>query len=73
LTSRAPEETSAAIGNLEKDIKDRIAKGEIPPALAKQYDIQLEILKDKGLPDMELIAFPGFFGARGKSFRRWHL
>ncbi|TEB12679.1 alcohol oxidase [Coprinellus micaceus] len=64
LTSRAPEETSAAIGNLEKDIKDRIAKGEIPPALAKQYDIQLETLKDKGLPDMELIAFPGFFGAR---------
>lgn len=64
LTSRAPEETSAAINELERDIKARIAKGEIPPALAKQYELQLEALKDNTHPDMELIAFPGYFMAR---------
>ncbi|KAJ2925508.1 hypothetical protein H1R20_g11585, partial [Candolleomyces eurysporus] len=61
LTTRDPVGTAKLIENLEKDIKERIDRGEIPPALAKQYEIQLATLKDDGLPDMELIIFPGYF------------
>ncbi|RXW15191.1 hypothetical protein EST38_g10664 [Candolleomyces aberdarensis] len=61
LTARDPVGTAKLIENLEKDIKERIDRGEIPPALAKQYEIQLATLKDDGLPDMELIIFPGYF------------
>ncbi|KAF6749503.1 GMC oxidoreductase [Ephemerocybe angulata] len=64
LSSRAPEETAALIDALEKDIKARTASGEISPALAKQYEIQLSVLKDDKLPDMEFIIFPGYFMAR---------
>lgn len=58
--------TGKLIENLEKDIKERIERGEIPPALAKQYEIQLDTLKNDSLPDMELIIFPGYFMPRGQ-------
>lgn len=64
LTTRDPQGTGSLIASLESDIKDRIAQGKISPALAKQFEIQLSVLKDDKLPDMEVVVYPGFFGAR---------
>lgn len=38
----------------------------IPPGLAEQWDLQLKTLKDDSLPDLEFIAFPGFFTAESE-------
>ncbi|KAJ7458937.1 GMC oxidoreductase [Mycena latifolia] len=37
------------------------ARNELPPGLREQLDIQLASLRDESAPDLELVAFPGFF------------
>ncbi|KAG2005782.1 pyranose dehydrogenase [Coprinopsis cinerea AmutBmut pab1-1] len=61
LSSRDPKAAAALIDELEADLKKKKESGEISPALAKQYDIQLEILRNDKVPDMEFIVFPGYF------------
>jgi hypothetical protein len=65
LSSRDPKAAAALIDELEADLKKKKESGEISPALAKQYDIQLEILRNDKVPDMEFIVFPGYFMCPG--------
>jgi len=48
---------------MEAEIKERQEKGLLSPALAEQFSLQISALRDEGLPDFELVAFPGFFTA----------
>lgn len=34
-----------------------------PPGLHEQYQLQLEALENDAIPDLEILAFPGFYSA----------
>ncbi|KAI0964628.1 hypothetical protein AcW1_001404 [Taiwanofungus camphoratus] len=55
-----PKEAPSIIDGVTAYIKAQKKGGKVPPELAEQYDIQLRVLKDKSLPDMEFIVFPGY-------------
>lgn len=56
----SPNATDAIVNEVTKYINDKKKSEKLPPGLAEQYDIQLRILKDKTLPEMELIAVPTY-------------
>jgi hypothetical protein len=56
-----PKDASTIIAIASKSIEEQKASGKLPPGLAEQYDIQLEILKDATAPDFEVVGYPGLF------------
>ncbi|KAJ7468734.1 GMC oxidoreductase [Mycena latifolia] len=58
--SAATLEASSLIARATADLK---ARRDLPPGLQDQLDLQLECLRDDSAPDLELVAFPGFFTA----------
>ncbi|KDQ52343.1 GMC oxidoreductase [Jaapia argillacea MUCL 33604] len=61
LSLANPSATPTLIASVERGITQAKRNPNLPPGLAEQWDIQLETLKDDTLPDLEIIAFPGFF------------
>ncbi|EIM84584.1 GMC oxidoreductase [Stereum hirsutum FP-91666 SS1] len=55
-TKRLYEKAEADVEKQKKALGDKI-----PPSLEEQLKLQLKTLKDDTLPDLEFIAFPGFF------------
>lgn len=55
-TKRLYEKAEADVEKQKKALGDKI-----PPGLEEQLGLQLKTLKDDTLPDLEFIAFPGFF------------
>lgn len=55
-TKRLYEKAEADLEKQKKALGDKI-----PPSLEEQLKLQLKTLKDDTLPDLEFIAFPGFF------------
>jgi hypothetical protein len=56
-------EASIIVDKTEAEIKERQEKGLLSPGLAEQFSLQISTLRDEGLPDFELVVFPGFFTA----------
>ncbi|KAJ7688605.1 GMC oxidoreductase, partial [Mycena rosella] len=59
--SAATPEASGLIDRAAQDLKARTG---FPPGLQEQLDLQLACLRDDSAPDLELVAFPGFFTAK---------
>ena len=60
LSVANPSEESSLVAKAIRLIDERKDSRKLPPGLAEQYDIQIERLKDKSLPDFEFIDFPEF-------------
>lgn len=58
LSTTSPKEAPSLIEAVTKKIDDVKRDGKLPPGLAEQLDIQLEILRDDTLPDVEIVAVP---------------
>lgn len=54
ISPRADELISA----LEQRIAARVASGSLAPGLHEQLQLQLEMLKNKQVPDLEIVIFP---------------
>ena len=46
------------ISNLERHIAERWASGTMSAGLHEQLQLQLEMLKDRSVPDLEIVTFP---------------
>lgn len=49
-------------------IEEQKKDGKLNPGLEEQLDIQLRILKDKDVPDVEFVSFPGYMSFPSKSW-----
>jgi hypothetical protein len=58
LSITSPREAPGLIENVAKKINDAKSDGKLPPGLAEQLDIQLDILRNGALPDVEIVAVP---------------
>lgn len=62
-TQRLYEKAEADVEKQKKALGDKV-----PPGLTEQLELQLKALKDNTLPDLEFIAFPGFFTTESAFF-----
>jgi len=60
-----PEAEATFLKNAEQNVKKQNFEAENLPGLTEQLGLQLELLKDKHAPEMEMICFPGYFSAIG--------
>jgi hypothetical protein len=61
LSTANPKDFLSIYTKLAKSIEERKKSGNLPPGLAEQLDMQLAAVKNAAIPDLELVAFPGFF------------
>jgi len=66
LSVTSPEEAPGLIEGVAKKIDDAKRDGKLPPGLAEQLDIQLEILRNDTVPDVEVVAVPSHVVAPSK-------
>lgn len=59
LSTVNPKEAPGLIDGLANKIDNAKRDGKLPPGLAEQYDLQLEVLRNGELPDVEVAVFPG--------------
>ncbi|KIM89884.1 GMC oxidoreductase [Piloderma croceum F 1598] len=58
LSTTSPKEAPGLIEGVAQKINDAKRDGKLPPGLAEQLDVQLEILRNDTLPDVEIVAVP---------------
>ena len=63
LSTVNPKEAPGLIDGLANKIDNAKRDGKLPPGLAEQYDLQLEVLRNGELPDVEVTVFPGYLVA----------
>jgi hypothetical protein len=66
LSVVSPKDAPSLIGSVAKKIADSKRDGTLPPGLAEQLDVQLDILRNDALPDLEVVVFPGHMVAPSK-------
>ncbi|KAJ7454339.1 GMC oxidoreductase [Mycena galericulata] len=57
LSAATPDATAL----VERAAADAKLREPLPPGLRDQFNLQLECLRDDSAPDLEIVAFPGFF------------
>lgn len=65
LAAAAPSAAPSIIASLEAEIEKR--KAGAPVGLKDQWDVQLQTLRDEGLPDLEIVIIPGYLSASCES------
>ena len=68
LSAANPTQAPNIIESVGKQIAEMKKGRKLPPGLAEQYDIQLEMLRSDTLPDLEIVAIPGHMSLVGKFF-----
>lgn len=69
LATAAPSAAPSIIASLAAEIEKR--KAGAPPGLKEQWDVQLQTLRDEGLPDLELVVIPGYLTASCEFLLIW--
>ncbi|KAJ7635381.1 GMC oxidoreductase [Roridomyces roridus] len=59
LSTVNPHEAPALIDALDANLEKQKQAGSVPKWLKEQWELQMSVLKDDGLPDIELLLFPG--------------
>jgi hypothetical protein len=58
LTTASPDEAPDLLEGIAKKVEGAKRDGRLPPGLAEQFDIQLDVLRNDTLPDVEITAVP---------------
>jgi hypothetical protein len=70
LSTINPKEAPGLVEGVAKKINDAKRDGKLPPGLAEQLDVQLEILRNDTLPDVEIVAVPCHMVAPSECHKR---
>jgi hypothetical protein len=63
LTTASPDEAPDLLEGIAKKVEGAKRDGRLPPGLAEQFDIQLDVLRNDTLPDIEVVAVPCYLVA----------
>lgn len=61
LSAANAKEAPALIEHAAKEVEALKTTGTLPPGRAEQLDLQIAALRNDDIPDLEVVAFPGFF------------